>query len=152
MPVRGKKKILIHFPDNNGLLVQKKLASGVILIALYYFVWGNGRMLVPNYSCSTIFQSEMGGCSGSFFQDCTDIETIPCFSLLLSTWKHLFIHLFLLDCIMVAVHMVTRPWISSTVYIYSTHTYFFQHVSRKVRCNSSNVIKTVQKLFWKQVI
>jgi len=53
---------------------------------------------------------------------------------------------------MVVVHMVTPPLISSTVYIYYTQTYFFQHVSHKVRCSSSSNIKTARKLFWKQVI
>lgn len=96
----------------------------------------------------------MGGFSVSFFQDCIDIETIPCYGLLLSTRKHLFIHSFFIwlhyGC---GLYRYTPFNIIYNMYLLYSHFFFFsQQVNHKVRCNNSNVIKKVQNLSQNQTI
>lgn len=95
----------------------------------------------------------MGGFSVSFFQDCIDIETIPCYGLLLSTQKHLFIHSFFIWLHYGGGLYGYTPF-NIIYYMYLLYSLFFfsQQVNHKVRCNSSNVIKKVQNLSQNQTI
>lgn len=141
---KGKKTlILIHFPDNNGLLVQETSlwsnSNSSVLLSL-------GKMAEYWFLITAALQSSSLKWEVALAPSSRIALTLRQFP---ASWcMETFVHpsFFLLDCIIVVDHMVTPPLISSTVYIYSTHTYFFQPVSHKVRCNSSNVIKTGQKL------